>query len=141
MPKRQSHTKTVKSTELQGDDSWVIINMPTVEQARAMDDQMKAYSRQVDLAEHKVKSLANAEHEDYASALTELALAQELLGDFSIGIIARYVMDWNWVDDEGVPLPKPHAEGVSDKLYMSEFRWLIAQIIGADEKKGQSGRR
>jgi hypothetical protein len=141
MPKRQSHTKTVISTELQGADSWVIINMPTVQEARAMDDQLKAYTRLVELAEHKVKSLLNSEHEDYANALSELAIAQETLGDFSVNILANYVKDWNWVDDDTNPLPPPSTEGIVDKLYMSEFKWLMSQVIGSDEKKEPTKRR
>lgn len=47
--------------------------------------------------------------------------------DFGIKIIGRLVQDWNWVDDNGDPLPKPSPEVVAGLPY-AEIQFLMEAV-------------
>ena len=44
--------------------------------------------------------------------------------DFGANIVSRLVVAWNWVDDEGEPLPKPTPEIVNGLPY-AEIEFLM----------------
>lgn len=51
---------------------------------------------------------------------------------FNETFLASVVVDWNWVDDAGEPLPLPADDpGVVEKLVIPEFQW-IATAAGLD---------
>lgn len=50
-------------------------------------------------------------------------------------LIAKHVIDWNWVDDEGKKLPVPSKEhSVVDELTQEEVSFLTDKMMGEDEE-------
>jgi len=142
MPKRANKkVNRIISTEMQGDDSWVDILVLTVEEARELETQYNALGKRVNLAKHEAEITQDSENGAYPKALQELESAQSALGDFTFAVLEKCVLDWNWVDDDENPLPKPTTEGAFQKLFMSEYTWLVKKSIGTDEKKETNGKR
>ena len=54
-----------------------------------------------------------------------------------IGLLAKHVVKWNWVDDEGNPLPCPKdVPSVIDELTNEESEFLVGLLMGGkDEAK------
>lgn len=52
-------------------------------------------------------------------------------------LMSEYVLDWNWVDDVGNPLPKPHENpDVFDFLTPAEVQFIANALGGGgDDKK------
>lgn len=52
-------------------------------------------------------------------------------------LIRKVVVDWNWVDDDDNPLPKPHEdETVVDQLTANEVLFISKQVQGnPDDRK------
>src|SRR5262245_46717830 len=47
--------------------------------------------------------------------------------------LAKYIVDWNWVDDNEAPLPKPCDDpDVFGKLLSDEFRFIYEAWTGRD---------
>jgi len=52
-----------------------------------------------------------------------------------IKLLARHIVAWDWVDDEGKPLPLPKdSPGVMDELTNEESELLANLLIGDDAK-------
>lgn len=97
MPKRIKVRK-VETPELQGDDSWVTLQSPTMEEYEAFGTVLKS---------------AQAEND-------ENAVYQQL---------SKFVIEWNWVDDDDVPLPQPHDNpDVFRKLTGAELGFLSRSL-------------
>jgi len=65
----------------------------------------------------------NAETAD-AEALVKYDVNQEL--------VRGYVMAWNWVDDNGVPLPQPQdGPEVFEELTIQEIQFLSEHLVEA----------
>lgn len=110
MPARQN-VKTIPTPAVQGDDSWIKIKAMTVEQ----------FNRNQAILRQAQQPDADAEALD--------SLATELF--------AEVVLDWNWVDEEGKPLPKPNGNPeVFGTLTMMELLTIGEALRPAkDEKK------
>ena len=105
MPKRQT-TRKIPSPNIQGDDSWVIVKPMTYGEQKAFRDEMRKL-------------------EDDPEAL-------ELEG---CKLLAQWVTDWNWVDDNGDPLPKPAGNPeIIDTLLSHEVQFLISTLSGDQEE-------
>jgi hypothetical protein len=53
-----------------------------------------------------------------------------------IGLLAAHIVKWNWVDDEGKPLPSPNEDPkVIDELTNEESEYLVGLLMG---EKGSS---
>lgn len=142
MPKRVSRKKRLISTEVQGGDSYVVINMPTVKETRDKQVIMADYQQAVDIAEMAVKSERNAEspNGNLIEAMNRLRKAETLLNDYAMTAIANYVVEWNWVGDDEKPLGQPNDPDVFAQLTMGEINYLTSEIMGLNEKKGKRGR-
>ena len=47
--------------------------------------------------------------------------------------LAKRVMDWNWTDVMGQPLPQPYGHPeIIEGLYSDEIIWLLTQLSGAE---------
>ena len=58
-----------------------------------------------------------------------------------IALLAKHVVKWNWVDDEGEPLPSPKEDpDVIDELTNAESEYLVGLLMGEKgEAKNSSG--
>lgn len=74
---------------------------------------------------------------DEARAVREAA-KEEGFDDFetSLRVVASHVVDWNWVDDDGNPLPLPATDGtVIGQLTDDEVRFLRDTLSGGSEQQ------
>lgn len=102
MVRRQNRIHVV-TTDLQGDDSYVIVTLPTVGEIKS-------------ILLHEGQNLES--FEDGAR------------------IIRNHVFEWNWVDDDGNPLPTPKDDpAVVETLTTEEYRGLIALLMGGEGER------
>lgn len=109
MPKRQN-VKTIDSSAVQGEGSYVVIKRMTYGEARAARDLARRAEKDKD---------------------------EDAVADAGQDMIANHLMTWNWVDDEGNPLPLPRDDrGVFDRLTDEEVLFLGQALNGtADAQK------
>jgi hypothetical protein len=113
MPSRAASYK-IPSPALQGDDSWVVMKNITVDEFR----------KHQALVLEAGKTPANTPEGNAIEKKTHESLMDK-------------VLDWNWVDNDGAPLPKPHNNvAVVEKLTIDEINFLTGLImLGGGEKK------
>lgn len=107
MPQRQSNTTRVEGGP-QGSDAYVVVKRMTVDESMAF--------RKLFLS---IKDKDVEEQE---------ALSRKSLADL--------LVEWNWVNGDGSPMPQPNAE-VIGVLFDTELQWLFEAVTGAttDQKK------
>jgi len=120
MPKRRTIIK-VACDEVQGEDSWVELRVFTYMEMRerwAFLDRANPPGKEK--AEGKRADLIEAEEdEDGLPDLTGEEMEQMAKENFD------HVLAWNWVDDDGDPLPQPQERpGVLELLNAAETRFL-----------------
>lgn len=109
MPQRKTSIIQVDSTDVQGEGSWVKV-------------------RRMKWGEIKALSKRQAEIKAAGDEGANLAI------DVSDDLLAEHTMEWNWVDDEGNPLPQPHGNvEVIDGLTDEEFSFLADAIAGSEK--------
>lgn len=102
MPKRQN-VRTIKTDDLQGENSYVIMRRMTVGEIRSI----------------------SSDRPDGATAI-----------EVSAEILSTHVTEWNWVDDDGEPLPSPAGNvEVLNRLTDEEFQFLGEQLMGVQARK------
>jgi hypothetical protein len=113
MPK-QNRVKTITGGP-QGEDAKVVLLMPTYGENRAFKT---------------VSSRFNASSED----TPEQTEAKETQADTYLkSFISNHVVEWNWADEEGTPLPMPrHEITVLDKLMNEELTFLSLALAGQE---------
>ena len=113
MPKRNS-IREIPSPEIQGEDSWVKVKPMTYGEQKAFRVRMRELEVDEDVQDKEAQNAA----ED----------ARELEG---CRLLAQWVVDWNWVDEEDKPLPKPEGKPeVINDLLDHEVKFLIATLSG-----------
>lgn len=139
MPVRNS-IKTIATPEIQGDDSFVKYRPITLEEARNLRDKSKEVSVKQDralrdYAEGNNKSILDLTSEDKESAYVQSGLTDDLLY-FADQQLSRLIVEWNWVDDDGNPLPQPRDDfKVLGKLYTHEYSFLMKLFNPEDNSK------
>jgi hypothetical protein len=88
----------------QGDDAFVKLRMPTTEEINAFQRISAEQSGTLDELESAAR-----EH------------------------IAKFILEWNYVDDDGAPLPQPHNNpDVFEQILGVEFQHIYAAWLGKD---------
>ena len=101
MPKRQ-HIQHVLSDKVQGKGSWVDFRRMTVGEAKAVRAAAKEHS--------------DPEREDENEAWAQ---------ENSTALMQSHIIDWNWIDEDGNPLPLPSDDAtVIDRLTDLELEFL-----------------
>ena len=125
MAKRRS-VKKVPTVELQGEGSYVVVSAVKTKEIK----QTRRLSQEAAKAQEAVDKLRKAGDEDVEDV--------ESFDGFQAGLdmIQRHLVDWNWVDDNDVLLPKPkdHPE-VVDELSTDEVTFLANLLTGEEESK------
>jgi hypothetical protein len=107
MPKRQN-TRTIQTPDLQGEDSFVVMRRLTVGEVRALRKKARTITKDDDQVEVSI--------------------------EISSDTLADCVLKWNWVDDNGEPLPQPHHNvDVFDILTDEEFGFLGDTLLGTGD--------
>lgn len=116
MPQRQTII-TVPSDAIQGPDSWVKIRAITHGKAQEM------------------KRLATAL---IAAEGADKERLQQAYDEAGVQMVMDHVFDWNWVDDQGQPLPLPKTQpGILNDLLEMEKDFLdnaIADTVKSPKK-------
>lgn len=127
MPKRLRIQKFL-STKVQGDDSWVRVSPLTVAEMRAARERRQTADQAL---KDWLKAAKLAEEEKQ-----EAPERPEPLNFFEIGltVLKEHVIEWNWVDDDGNPLPQmPEHPEVVELLTDTEVAFLGECIQGSEE--------
>lgn len=135
MPKRQN-VRRIDSLEVQGDDSWVEIVSPKIEEVKAQQASMQPIRDELATIELELKKEGLTQAE--INSNPRYAAVNQRLSDEGTKLMAAYVKDWNWVDDDGEPLPKPAGnEKAFGQLTVGELTWLSNNFraIAPDVKK------
>lgn len=110
MPKRIT-SKRVKSDKVQGAGSWVEYKPFTYGERLELDDE---------------RALHVAQDEDEGSAWARAS---------SERLVVEHILAWNWVDDNGEPLPLPSADPtVVHRLNDVEMGFINTLFRGEDPK-------
>jgi len=113
-PQRQSIV-TFDSTEVQGEGSWIKVRMIT-------HGEGKAFQRQYSDVMGGIDKVPFERRQEFQQASDALVVSQ--------------VFDWNWVDDNGEPLPLPKDEpSVVDALTEFEHRFIGQSLQGEGLRK------
>ncbi len=127
MPKRQRIQKFL-STKVQGEDSWVKVSPLTVAEMRLNREKRQEADK---TAKEWLKAVKLAEGENQ-----EPPERPEPLDFFELGLdtLRQHVVEWNWVDDDGTPLPQmPEHPEVVELLTDTEVGFLGDCIQGSEE--------
>ncbi len=135
MPKRV-RTQTIIGGP-QGEDAKVVILMPTYGESRQ-------YTKQLTLLERKINALIqqseSGDDPDETLATNLEALTDQLSTATSV-YLSSHLLEWNWVDDNDDPLPKPHNdETVIDNLTNEEIAFVRDALNGATAQQ-EDGRK
>jgi hypothetical protein len=107
---------TFDSTEIQGEGSWIKVRMITHGQRK---DYLKNYG---DILGKNATDVTPERRDEFQIANDDLVIAM--------------VVDWNWVDDDGIPLPLPKDDPtVIDTLTESEHAFIANSMQGTGERK------
>jgi len=112
MPTRQN-VKEVPSDVVQGEGSWVKVRRPTVKEVKEGQ------------AKYDVARNAKADKESNMEGAYDEACVKAL----------KFCLGWNWVDDEGKPLPQPTEPGVRDTLTDDEVTFILDELFGSKENR------
>lgn len=129
MPERQN-VRTVKTTALQGSDSWLKYRPVTVKEA----DHMAELQRQKMALRYNP---GESDEEDDEIEQEWRALDREIMD-----VIASALLDWNWVDNDGKPLAKPNGNAdVLNELTMAELAFVGECIHGGENGQKKDRKR
>lgn len=129
MPQR-NRTQTVTGGP-QGEDARLIILMPT-------QGELRGHAKAIARVERELSGLIKAA-ESGALSEEQTGKVERLSDEMSQAMssyMAAHVVTWNWVNDEGEPLPTPfnHPE-VFDALTSSEVEFIGQALNGATEQQ------
>jgi hypothetical protein len=126
MPQRQNNIK-LKSDEVQGEGSYVIVKRPTVADVKQWQREARELTKERKRKEKELKNNPELEEE-----LEE----GDIVIEMSSERLAKHVVSWNWVDDDGNPLPNPHGNvEIFDILTDDEFTFLGTCLLGSAENR------
>lgn len=107
MPKRKT-VRRIDASEVQGEGAYVVVSGVKVREIRKI-------------------------RQDVASGKG----SEEALDEFDLGLdlVRSHVLEWNFVDDLGKPLPSPKEDpSVMEELTEEEATFLTNMLIGGDEE-------
>jgi len=111
MPKRQREKK-VPSEDVMGEDSYVIVRSPKYENI--------------------VKAIEMTSEEEQEGNSRAQQLAQMKFGE---DLLEECIVEWNWVDDDGKPMPQYGNGTKATDLSLSEVTFLLDKILGDSRRK------
>jgi hypothetical protein len=141
MPSRLS-IKTLPTPEIQGDDSYIKYRPVTIEEARELRTKVTEVQNLQNkaLTEYAVsqnKAVADLTDEEKETAYETSGLTDDLLS-FADKQLSKFILEWNWVDDDGNPLPQPKDDyKVMGKLYTHEYSFIMS-LFNPDENRAKN---
>lgn len=130
MPKRQLARQRINSSEVMGEDSYVIVEFPTANESQANARMLDNLQTNIKIAEDRYRDEPTRENK------IRLDNAQDELNKATMQMIADYLVEWNWVDFDDNPLEQPYKNpDILGELVASEIRWLSNIFAGVSSKK------
>lgn len=118
-------SKRIETTNLQGEGSFIIVKTVGWKTAKKINEFLSIGNvmSRADMTNEQKKK-----HVDEETALTEQ-------------ILFSCIVDWNWADETGVPLPIPMNTEDLDLLTVDEVQFLLSSVTGknGDLKNSESG--
>lgn len=136
MPQRRSTVRVEGGP--QGDDAYIAVRKLRYGD-RELDDELMAIRQELQhlvMVELGVKmdgDQISAPSVDGEEDLKKLNAAEQRIEELQrqqLALLLPFVVEWNWVDDEGEAMPLPHESGKAD-LYREEVEWLGDSIYKA----------
>lgn len=125
MPQR-ANVRTFDSTDVQGEGSYITLRPMTLGEMLAL--QQEAAERQTFW--YRLGR--------FFGRLLQRRPSPVELARRNMTRIIQYVCGWNWVDDEGQPLPLPGDDGrVLDRLTLPEMQFITACVNGERQSEEQ----
>lgn len=109
MPERQRE-RTIDCTEVQGKDSWCVVRSPKYE--------LVVKAMELELSE---------DSDDRVRRIAEIELGEELM--------ESAIVEWNWVEDDGTPMPQYGKGTKATDLTIDEVTFLLDHILGDSRRK------
>ena len=135
MPKRLAVVE-VPTPSAQGEDSWVKVRKLTVEDKAAAHQQAQALMQEALDMEAQAKSADTDGADPFLAirAQKESMRLQADVGRLTLERFKAHIIEWNWVDEAGEPLPQVKDDpAVLDTLLDNEVKALNAAIGAADD--------
>lgn len=138
MPKRSSVKKVPTPVEIMGEDAYVIYRPITVQEARDLRSKAGEIEKQTQSALEKYakennKAIADLTDSDKDKAYGDSGLTDELV-NYADREFSKYILEWNWVDDNDEPMPMPKDDyTVMGKLYPHEYNYIMS-LFTPDEQ-------
>ena len=116
-----------------GEDAWVKIKSITLDESKEFQNQSARMDKEIrPIREQLFKEFADENGLD-VKELTNLQKTTAVMGneivkkaeDFFLSFFAKYVIDWNWVLEDGSDMPKPfNNPEIFGKLTDIEFSYI-----------------
>lgn len=120
MPKRKS-VVTIDCDEVQGEDSWIKLRQLTFAEMRVLLKELHARRK-------KRRKEIKADLAEFGEESGVRPIDPEELED-SVRLCLDHIVAWNWVDDDGNPLPQPgECPEVLEQLTNAEMQFLGAKL-------------
>jgi hypothetical protein len=82
----------------------------------------------------KVRAVTRGESKELARVVGTLSTEESIAREDKF--LAEHIYEWNWVDDDGAPLPLPsESQDVLDRLTIQESSFLAEAITGEKTQK------
>jgi len=125
MPQRAS-VRTFDTSDVQGDGSWIKLRPMTLGEVLSLQGD----------AEEQRGFLYRLGR--FLGRLLRKRPSPSQLARQNMTTVIRYVRGWNWVDDEGNPMPLPSDDPrVLDRLTMAEMQCITDCVNGARQSEEQ----
>jgi hypothetical protein len=141
MPKRNSVKKIITPYELQGsegDEAYIVYKPPTLNEAQNMSLVQRDMKSKIDRAlsdysEEISKPISELSDDDKQLAYEKAGLNDNVLTK-AFEVVSEFILDWNWVDDNGEPLPQLRENPkVLGDLYSTEYEYIMSLLGGNQE--------
>ena len=143
MPKRHSVKTIITPYELQGseeDQAWIKFKPPTMGEAQELrliqqDVNLKIERALSDYSAEINKPIAELTDEDKQLAFDKAGLTDDVMNKAN-QVLAQFILEWNWVDDNDSPLPQPKDDfRVFDLLYPQEYSHVMSLFNSGDNNE------
>lgn len=134
MPKRHSVKTVITPYELQGSDddkAWIKFKPPTMQEAQNLRLIKQGIDKQTekalnDYALELNKPVSELTDDDKELAYNNAGLTEDVMNKAN-EMLAGFILEWNWVDDNDEPLPQPKDDfTVFGKLYPQEYSHVMS---------------
>jgi len=144
MPQRLKAVEKVPTEEVQGEGSYVLVRKVTFKER----DIALAHAKEILRNAKQSQAELQAEETDSESVKAQKALSvqeyaidiQEKAERIKLDALKDHIIEWNWVDVDGSPLPQVHEDpSVLEQLVMEEIT-ALTNAMGTGDAADQNAK-